>query len=158
MSETLISRNTNISDSFPSSFDDRHANSFHEAATGPASLLLNFDELGGSSATSSGASLSNNSNKSGMVNEPSLIDVDDENNNHILKQAPHFERERVLSDNSNDEDGNAMLFSEPSQDDMFKQLFDFYDIEKTGFIKVDHFVEITKQNMGDHWKYNEKVD
>lgn len=42
-------------------------------------------------------------------------------------------------------------------DDFYRELFNVYDIEQVGYIRVENFIEISKQNMFDSFLGDENV-
>lgn len=43
------------------------------------------------------------------------------------------------------------------EESFYKQLFSVYDQDNTGYITLDKFMTITKENLSDNWKIEEEV-
>lgn len=118
-------------------------------------------------------SLGSNTNQNGK-NKNNSLDDDDLDDDYEQMQTNNnsqnlFENRSLSNDNefllNNDDDGNGheqhenlKISKDSSSEDMIKELFDFYDVEKSGYIQVDKFLEITKENMADQWEFNQKVN
>lgn len=163
---TTLSSVTDASRTGAEKFTDR--SSLNSSSSSSASSIVNDAQL---------ISLGSNANQNATNKNNSLDDDDLDDDYEQMQNSQNLFENRSLSndnefllndavgggENNHDDEqhlkiSNQASNSSNSSDDMIKELFDFYDVEKSGYIQVDKFLEITKENMADQWEFNQKVN